>query len=155
MKEIRQSSVKRSLLLGAAGLVYGLVLAVIGTGAANGGDGSMIPLYIFGSPLFLPLLFFAPSVVWPTITLILSQAQRSVFKKAFLALMTIHYIGAMFYLAIWGDWNQISQLWGRSPASVFVLIASYVVGQVAIWALFAATQQIVGPEPPPAGYSSN
>jgi hypothetical protein len=133
-------------MLGAGGLVYGLVLAVIGTGAANGGDGAMIPLYIFGSPLFLPLLFFAPIVVWATITLILSRAQRAVFKKAFLALMTIHYLGAMFYLAIWGDWDQISQLWSRSPASVFVLIASYLVGQVAIWTLFAATQQIVGPE---------
>jgi len=139
-------SLKSSLLFGVGGLTYGLALATIGMGAANGGDGAMVPLYIYGSPLFLPLLFFAPIIIWPSIALILSRAAEPAFKKAFVLLMMIHYIGAVPYLVIWGDWDHFSQLWNRSSASVFILIAAYVAGQVAIWFLFAATQQIVGRE---------
>jgi hypothetical protein len=137
---------KRSLLLGFGGLAYGALLAMIGLGAANGGDGVMIPLYVFGSPLFIPLLFFAPIIIWPTVTLVLSQAHRSNFKTIFLSLMVIHYLGGLAYLIAWGDWDRLSALLVRSWMSVFILIASYFVGQTILWSLFAATQQIVGRE---------
>src|ERR1700682_2058779 len=148
MEEATQpfGSTKGSFLLGAGGLLYGLLLATVGMGAANGGDGAMIPLYVFGSPLFLPLLFFAPIVVWPIVTVILSRAAQPTFKKAFLSRMVIPYIGVLPYLIVWGDWDHLSRLWDRSPMSVLVLIASYLVGQVAIWVLYAATQQFVGRE---------
>lgn len=42
------------------GLTYGLLLTVFGLGVANGGDGFMAPLYVFGTPSFIPLLL-APS----------------------------------------------------------------------------------------------
>src|SRR6185295_17235039 len=40
---------KRTLLQGFGGFAYGALLATIGIAAANGGDGVMIPLYVFGS----------------------------------------------------------------------------------------------------------
>ena len=139
-------SVRRYLILGAGALVYWLLLAAIGLGAANGEDGTMIPLYIFSSPPVAPLLIFAPIVLWPIVSLILSRAGQSTFKKWLLFLMAIHYIGIMPYLMILGDWDHLSQLIYRSPFFVFILATSYLGGQSAVWFLYAATQHVVGPE---------
>jgi len=137
---------KRSLLFSLGGLAYGLLLAAIGMGAANGGDGVMIPLYVYGSPLFVPLLFFAPIVVWPIVTVMLNRAHQQKFKNFFISLMAIHYIGAVVYLTTWGDWDHFFRLWNRSPFSVLILVASYLIGQVTIWFLFAATHRVVASE---------
>jgi hypothetical protein len=116
-------------------------------GAANGGDGVMIPLYIFGSPLVIPLIVFAPIVFWPSVTFVLGRAERKKFRNLFLFLMAVHYIGMWPYLIVLGDWDHLSELADRSPLSVTILVTSYLAGQVAIWLVFAATQRAVGLQP--------
>jgi hypothetical protein len=72
----------RQALLTAIGFLYGLVLAFFGLGVAGGGHGVMIPLYIFGSPFFFPLLFLAPVVLWTIAGFLLSRAQRRLYRLA-------------------------------------------------------------------------
>ncbi|HJQ31236.1 MAG TPA: hypothetical protein VJ866_03605 [Pyrinomonadaceae bacterium] len=136
---------KRVIILTAAGLLYGAALAFFGLGVANGGDGVLIPLYIFGAPLFIPLFFLAPVVLWPAVGFLLGRAGAEVYKKAFLAVMAAHYLGAAAYLLAWGDWEYLSKWWGRSPSPFIIAFGLYVAGQVAIWITFAGRAAALQP----------
>jgi len=123
----------RTIIFASVGLMYGCLLSAIGMGAANGGDGTMLPLYVFSSPLFLPLLFFAPPVIWCSIAAILSNVSVSKYRTAFFILLGIHYLGIVPYWLIVGDWDRFLKLAERSPASAVILSGAYVVGNIALW----------------------
>lgn len=123
----------RSITFAAIGLLYGCLLTVLGLGAANGGDGTMLPLYIFSSPLCVPLLFFAPPVVWGAIAGVLANAGSHKNKIAFLVLMGAHYLGIVPYWLFWGDLDRFLKLTERSPASAALLINVYLLGNLAVW----------------------
>ena len=57
----------------------------------------MLPLYVFSSPLFLPLLFFAPPVIWCSIAAILSNVSVAKYRVAFFIFLGIHYLGIVPY----------------------------------------------------------
>src|SRR5947209_11640086 len=97
----------RRWLLFLVGLVYGLWLANVGDGLAGGGDGAMIPTYVFGSPLFIPLLTFAPLAIWPTVGILLGKLERRGSSRLFKGIMTFHYLGIVLYLGFLGDWQRL------------------------------------------------
>lgn len=145
MDSLMAKSRKRVIALTAVGLLYGSVLASFGLGVANGGDGAMIPLYVFGSPLFIPLLFLAPVVWWPTVALILSGAREAGFRKSFLAMMAAHYLGLVPYLIAWGDWGNLSRAWARSPAPLVIMFGWYLAGHAAFWIEFLTVAPALQP----------
>lgn len=118
------------------GILYGVVLTLAGLGAANGGDGAMLPLYVFGSPLFYPLLFFAPIVVWGLVGVFLGGINERKYERGFIAIMGIHYLGVLSYTIFLGDWNKIERLSARSPASIVLLVLLYTGGQILIWTFY-------------------
>src|SRR5215510_13320605 len=108
----------RTFCLTGLGLTYGLLLALLGSGVAGGGDGFMVPLYVFGAPFFFPLLMFSPIVLWTIAGFLLSEVESVNWKRAFLGLMIFHYVGIAPYLFFLADWSHGERLWDRSPVMI-------------------------------------
>jgi hypothetical protein len=124
-------------MFAAGGLLYGVLLSAFGFGLSNGGDGAMIPLYVFGSPLFFPLVVFAPVVFWPIIGILLAAIRVRGYRRSFLVLMAVHYIGIAMYLLTLGDWGQTRLTLTRFPGVMTFAFGIYFVGQVVIWGYYS------------------
>ena len=123
----------RTLCFTGLGFLYGAVLALLGLGVSAGGHGFTVPLVVFSSPLFFPLLIFAPIVIWTVVGLLLSQTDNVVCMRALVGVMLLHYVGMVPYLYYLGDWEYGYKVWDRSPAAVLIPFEVYFAGQVGIW----------------------
>ena len=135
----------RVTLLTTVGLLYGLLLTEFGLGAANGGEGTMLPLCVFGSPLFLPFFIFAPIAFWLIIGMLLGLIGVRSYRKVFLALMVLHYLSILPYVMVFGNWRQTYYILVRSPGFITLAFGVYLVGQIAIWGYFTESRRATAP----------
>ncbi len=112
--------------------------------AAGAGHGTYVVMGLSSSPLgFLgiPVAFFGLSVFWAFIGFLLSKAQYSSYKLAFLLFIVAHYVSIVPLLATqpFGDWEYFSKVWSMIPLSIIGGLTTYVIGQVAIWFAYLNT----------------
>jgi hypothetical protein len=138
LRRARRAAKSRAAFVAGAGLVYGAGLLLIGVGAAAGGHGTHVFLWLYASPLgvFPDLATFAPPALWATMALLADLAGFRPARYAFLATLAAHYAMVLLAKEPFGDWPYFAQVWQRSPLFVCVAFALYVVGHVTVWYLF-------------------
>ena len=123
------------------GLLYGLLLTVIGFLAANAGHGTYVLMGVFSAPLGVlgvPVAIVSPIILWFLIGLLLGKGAASS-KKYFLFVILAHYSGILLLLNTedFGDWKYFDQQLEADPSLIFLGLTIYVVGQLAMWLRFA------------------
>ncbi len=118
------------------GLLYGVVLAVLGFAASGGGHSDlmfMLPLAPYGAGIFL----------WPIFGFTICDLRSPWSKRIFLLLMVIHYGG--FLLFLYQDWeSEIHWLPIVSSSAIFWLdLILYLLGQLLLWKTFLTTDGLL------------
>lgn len=105
------------------GLLYGVLLTVIGVLAANVGHGTYVLIGVFSAPfgfLGIPVAILGSIILWLLIGLSLGKG-----KKVFLLMILGHYAGIILLLntETFGDWKYFDQSLEHNPTLVFLGLA--------------------------------
>lgn len=120
------------------GLLYGLLLTVFGVFAANAGHGTYVLIGIFSAPFGLlgtRASFLGAIILWLMMGLLLGAFR----KKLFLLAIVTHYVGIALLLNTdsFGDWQYFEQALESNATSIFLGLAIYIGGQLAMWLRYA------------------
>jgi hypothetical protein len=137
-------NIANTVLLGAAGFAYGTLLAMVGMIAAGGGHGTYVLLGLYASPLSLMTLMpfavglalFGTPLLWCVVGVLLAGAGNRGRTTALVLIMLAHYASLPVVLRdgnLYGDWSYVERVGALLPFG----IGLYVVGQLAIWVVFA------------------
>ena len=107
--------------------------------AAGGGHGTYIFLTLASAPaiiLGVAASLLAAPVLWFVVGSLLNDKNKQ--KKAFfLAIMSVHYISAVFLLIDRREeWQHMEQLWKMYPLLVAAGWVWYLTGQIVFWTVF-------------------
>jgi len=119
------------------GLLYGVVLAVLGFAVSGGGHSNLI--------LMLALAPYGAGILlWPIFGVTVSDLRSAWSRRIFLLLMLFHYSAFLLYL--YQNWeSEIHWLPIASSYALFVLaLLLYVLGQLFLWKTFLTTQKLEG-----------
>ena len=119
---------RRNLIFGIFGAIYGTGLFILAFGAAGFGEGTPSIFLLVSAPLILP--FLAP-FLWMGIFVLLSW-KRVLFVPA----MLLHYLGAAAILALREDWDHFFFVEGRHPWLIALPLILYFAGQLGLWIAF-------------------
>ncbi|MBR0874075.1 hypothetical protein JQ633_27205 [Bradyrhizobium tropiciagri] len=135
---------KRAVAGAAAGLVYGILLAILSLGAAGDGHGTLIPLVVSSAPLgvaylgagsdaargtaFFSMLFAGP-VLWVLLGFLVALPGRRIKLAAVLLLM--HDASALGLVAASG--LTLRGIAKEIPDFVLVWGPAYLLGQAGLW----------------------
>ena len=133
-----EESTPRPSSMGAMGFLYGLLLTVFGVFAASAGHGTYVLIGVFSSPFGLlgtRAAFFGAIILWSVMGLLLGSSR----KKLFLLTIATHYVGIVLLLNTesFGDWQYFDQALESNATSIFLGLAIYIVGQLAMWLRYA------------------
>jgi len=119
---------RRNLIFGIFGAIYGTGLFILAFGAAGFGEGTPSIFLLVSAPLILP--FLAP-FLWMGIFILLNW-KRVLFVPA----MLLHYLGAAAILALREDWDHFFFVEGRHPWLIALPLILYFAGQLGLWIAF-------------------
>ena len=136
---------RHKVLLVIAGLLYGLLLAIVGFLATGAGHGTYVLIGVSSAPLgFLGIMIalLSPPLLWAIIGWLLSRSERSPDRIIFLVIMAVHYssLWRLLRREPYGDWEYFDRMWQSWPVIMATGIASYLVGQGVIWLYFLRRQ---------------
>ena len=138
-RDVPDVSLAAALSLGAWGFVYGLVLVAIGFLLAGAGEGTFFPILVFSSPLGFAngcIAFLAPPAIWSTVAICLAEFKYRRARFLFLAIMGLHYLGAVFLSIREIPFEHVLKECRLSPDLAVLGLVIYGVGQLTIWAIF-------------------
>ena len=145
---MRAGSVLRRVIVGAVvGLLYGSVLGFLSIGAAGGGHGTSIPLFLSSAPLgayfwvvtdagrgaAFNAMLFGGLFIWAALGSLAVLSRRG--KGLIQVLVLLHYVSGIALAVTTVGW--LGDAWLADPRRAQELVVAwatvYLVGQVALW----------------------
>lgn len=120
--------------------IYGFGLAALGYWIGGGRPLlGLLALSPSSIVIWVPIVGIASVILfWPCLGYMLQSARLPMHRIAFIALMLLHYAGAVAWilqdLARSGPSQDISDIWQREPIGFLLFVAAYLIGQLLMWA---------------------
>jgi hypothetical protein len=137
-----RASFRRTVVCAAAGLSYGLALAVTAFLAAGFGHGSYVLAGLYSAPLSLfgsvPVALLCPPALWCSAGALLGRSSGPGGLAALVVLLVAHYASLPAILrppGVFADWEYVARVKGI----VWAGIVLYAAGQVTIWVTVAVS----------------
>lgn len=121
------------------GLVYVVAYLALAFGAAGAGHGTGIffaAILPYGFGLF----------IFPVVGFLAANLKLFLPKVLFLLALAVHYILVIIFLRVdWvSDFSYVEKMWNYSRLSILLPAGFYLLGQVAIWAIFIRSVLVHG-----------